>query len=106
MNGLEFYDKAVNLGLEFIGVDKTKGAMLIRHPQVKATFSVTTKAVEEQEWQTLFEILTSKREAKVLDLFDRIVGYYSLVSQWNKSKLSELDARRKGDYGIKSLVGV
>jgi len=30
----------------------------------------------------------------------RIVGYYSRVSNWNKSKLAELRDRRSGNYGF------
>jgi ribonucleoside-triphosphate reductase len=30
----------------------------------------------------------------------RIVGYYSRVKNWNKSKLGELKDRQKGDYGV------
>ena len=31
----------------------------------------------------------------------RVVGYYSRVENWNKSKLGELDDRHKGDYRVK-----
>jgi ribonucleoside-triphosphate reductase len=30
----------------------------------------------------------------------RIVGYYSRISNWNKSKVGELNDRHKGDYGV------
>ena len=30
----------------------------------------------------------------------RVVGYFSLTRNWNKSKLGELADRRKGDYSI------
>ena len=30
----------------------------------------------------------------------RIVGYYSRIDNWNKSKISELQARHKGRYGV------
>ena len=32
----------------------------------------------------------------------RIVGYYSLVDNWNESKLEELKAREKGNYSLKN----
>ena len=31
----------------------------------------------------------------------RIVGYFSKISSWNKSKIAELRDRKKGDYKIK-----
>jgi len=33
----------------------------------------------------------------------RIVGYYSRVTNWNKSKLGELRDRHRGDYGVTSV---
>ncbi len=33
----------------------------------------------------------------------RIVGYFSRISNWNKSKLGELDDRHKGNYSLKGL---
>jgi len=30
----------------------------------------------------------------------RIVGYYSIIEEWNPSKLSELNDRHKGDYSV------
>jgi ribonucleoside-triphosphate reductase len=32
----------------------------------------------------------------------RIVGYFSRVSNWNKSKLGELKDRQRGNYGVRS----
>jgi len=30
----------------------------------------------------------------------RIVGYFSIIENWNKSKLAELRDRHKGDYKL------
>jgi anaerobic ribonucleoside-triphosphate reductase len=35
-----------------------------------------------------------------VSLFTRIVGYFSNIKVWNKSKLEELKARKKGSYKI------
>ncbi|MFC1546530.1 anaerobic ribonucleoside-triphosphate reductase [bacterium] len=40
------------------------------------------------------------REPVIIDGITRIVGYFSKVSNWNKSKLGELNDRRKGNYDI------
>ena len=32
----------------------------------------------------------------------RIVGYYSRIKNWNKSKLGELKDRQKGNYGAEN----
>jgi len=39
-------------------------------------------------------------EKEVVDGMTRIVGYFSKVSNWNKSKIGELKDRRKGKYKI------
>lgn len=38
--------------------------------------------------------------SKDVDGITRIVGYFSKVSNWNKSKLGELEDRHKGDYSV------
>jgi len=37
-----------------------------------------------------------------IDSISRIVGYYSVINDWNKSKKGELKARQKGDYTLLS----
>ena len=48
----------------------------------------------------VIEILQHKREPKVLSHMCRIVGYYSVMDNWNISKLQEQKDRRKGNYGV------
>lgn len=37
----------------------------------------------------------------------RIVGYYSIIENWNESKKEEFNARQKGDYKLeRELVEV
>ncbi len=35
----------------------------------------------------------------------RVVGYYSKIDDWNRSKKAELRARQKGDYKIPKVAG-
>ncbi len=35
-----------------------------------------------------------------VDGISRIVGYYSVINDWNKSKKGELKARQRGAYGL------
>jgi len=58
-------------------------------------FSVLWETVVQVPLEELLEVLCEKREAIILDPMTRIVGYYSQISNWNKSKLGELEARRK-----------
>ena len=63
-------------------------------------YTVLKEAVENNDWEVLKNILTSKREPRMLRHMTRIVGYYSQVGNWNKSKLGELKARHKGNYSV------
>lgn len=57
----------------------------------------TLKAIENNNWGILKSGIT---QGKNVSHMTRIVGYYSKVENWNKSKLSELKDRHKGNYGI------
>jgi len=46
------------------------------------------------------------RKSIILDGITRIVGYYSRVSNWNKSKVGELRDRAKGEYGTRKFKPV
>ncbi|MDD4028197.1 MAG: anaerobic ribonucleoside-triphosphate reductase [Caldisericia bacterium] len=35
-----------------------------------------------------------------IDSISRIVGYFSVINNWNKSKIEELNARHAGNYGV------
>ena len=56
------------------------------------------EAVEKAEWSLLEDILLGKREPEVLYHMTRVVGYYSRVENWNKSKVGELKDRHRGNY--------
>jgi len=98
MTGEELFDKIeLTQGLDVVA---TSGeAAIVRHAESKAYYAVDHEALAF-EWPELLAVLTGKRPAVCLDLMTRVVGYYSAVSNWNKSKLGELAARRKGNYGI------
>ncbi len=66
-------------------------------------FEVLVTTVGEQTWPVLESILTGRRRAIIMDHVSRIVGYYSKVRNWNKSKLGELRDRQAGDYGLESI---
>jgi hypothetical protein len=57
-----------------------------------------TSIIENSE--EVLEVLLGKRAAKIMMHLTRIVGYYSRVSNWNRSKLGELADRRAGNYGL------
>lgn len=42
------------------------------------------------------------KDRESLKPMSRIVGYYSYITNWNKSKLGELNARHAGDYSVEN----
>jgi ribonucleoside-triphosphate reductase len=49
--------------------------------------------------QEFIDVINGDRNAIVCEGVTRIVGYYSRVNNWNKSKIGELRDRQKGQYG-------
>lgn len=35
--------------------------------------------------------------------YSRVVGYFSIINNWNKSKQAEFRDRQKGDYSINKI---
>ncbi len=105
MNIKSFYESIINHdNLSISGLAKGDGPegdyFVIDDRQSRAKFKIMVSAVLEQEWDVLEAILTGRREAVVLEHMTRIVGYYSKVKNWNKSKLGELRDRQAGDYSM------
>jgi ribonucleoside-triphosphate reductase (formate) len=48
------------------------------------------------------EIKCPQCGSKNVDGISRVVGYFSLIKNWNKSKQGELKARKKGNYKLES----
>ena len=51
---------------------------------------------------TLLSIILGTREPLALYSMSRVVGYFSRISNWNKSKIGELRDRQSGNYGVPS----
>jgi hypothetical protein len=99
MDGSSFYDSVSgHPELKLLGL--SGGAVLVKHVPTKAVFSVKPAAAKSADWQTLESIFCGKRPARVLSHMTRIVGYYSQIENWNKSKLGELADRRRGKYAV------
>lgn len=101
MTGGDFYDKCLGVGLQVGIVD---GTLRVFWPQAKATFSVTTQAVLDNEWGRLCELLTCVKPLHGISHMSRICGYYAPLESWNRSKKGELKDRQKGwkegRYGV------
>lgn len=76
------------------------GLLHIRHHPTKACFRVSE--IDDVPWEHYKMIIEGGRLPMCLTHMTRIVGYYSQVENWNKSKIGELAARRKGNYEVKT----
>ncbi|MBN1257364.1 MAG: hypothetical protein JXA52_06625 [Planctomycetes bacterium] len=97
----EFFDAVeAHPQLRGVAIDKSgkEGEFAIEHTISKLTTVFPSAAVEKADWEVLEDILTAKREPEVLYHITRVVGYYSRVENWNKSKIGELADRHLGNY--------
>ena len=37
--------------------------------------------------------------------YSRVVGYFSVINNWNKGKVAEFDDRQKGNYSLNNHFG-
>ncbi|MGR3318455.1 MAG: hypothetical protein ACUZ8O_08230 [Candidatus Anammoxibacter sp.] len=48
-------------------------------------------------------VIKGERSSIILNGVTRIVGYFSRVNNWNRSKIGELRDRRAGEYSVSNL---
>lgn len=103
MNGTDFFAQ-VSAHPDLEGLDVTTDAgedvVFVLYMPTRTKYRVTFAAIAEEPWETLEAILTGKREPRVLDHMTRVIGYFSRVQNWNKSKVGELSDRHRGQYGV------
>jgi hypothetical protein len=102
---MQFYDQVeAHPELEGVGIDNDcpdrKAGVIVKHAKSGLMTRIPTEAIEAADWQILEDVLTGKREPQVLQHMTRVVGYFSRVENWNKSKVGELKDRQRGNYSI------
>jgi hypothetical protein len=63
-------------------------------------FDVRLSDIQRNTEQEMLDVLFGRREAKIIDSFSRVVGYYSSIRNWNLSKRAELRDRGRGNYVV------
>jgi hypothetical protein len=61
---------------------------------------IVQKVTDTDKVQEFIKVIQNDRKPIVLNGITRIVGYYSRVNNWNKSKVGELRDRANGSYGL------
>ena len=105
MELMDFFDKVEkHPELEGVGIDNEckdrNPGVIVKYTKTGLMTRIPTAAVECADWDVLEDVLVGKREPQVLQHMTRVVGYFSRVENWNKSKVGELKDRQKGDYSI------
>jgi len=103
MQPREFFDRVSDHeDLAWVGCksaqDQTSAQVLVRCKSTGAVFSLAVTTVIEHPWKQIFGVLTGQRSPRIMTHITRIVGYYSQLHNWNKSKLAELKDRQRGHY--------
>ncbi len=109
MRGREFYEKVMSHEkVEWLGVREGRSPgedeALVCHTETGVKHAVAVSSILEHSWAELEAVLTGKREAHLMIHLTRIVGYYSRVQNWNRSKLAELRDRHAGAYSVREAV--
>lgn len=110
MDGHDFWNAvAAHPELEIIDIveceDRARDHVVILHVPTERAYALEITSILQAKWSLLVEVLTWRREPRVLTHVARIVGYFSFLQSWNRSKLAELRDRHKGEYALpKSLT--
>lgn len=103
---LNAFDATIE-GHEFLEIDgdmsgntpQEHSLKIINH-KLEAAFSISIDAVIRQDLEHVVSALETGISTRLHGV-TRIVGYYSRVSNWNKSKIGELNDRHLGRYSVK-----
>lgn len=107
---LQAFDQAIEnhifLVIDGISINNEPCIEVTQESRIKVVNGITEEAYEievDTIVRTPLKDLVLALETGILLRLSgvtRIVGYYSKVHNWNKSKLGELQDRHKGNYGV------
>ena len=94
----DFIDTCVDKGYGWYeGEQDGKNGFFVGCEKLGTAVHFTIEAIKNNEWPILERGIKQGRDVHHMT---RIVGYYSRVENWNKSKKAELNDRQKGNYKI------
>ena len=105
MEGQLFYKQVqAHAAIEWLGAREGRSSsedeVLIHHTESGTIWAVAITSVLKHSWRTLEAVLTGKESPSVMIHISRIVGYYSRIQNWNRSKKQELIDRQAGMYAL------
>lgn len=100
------FDSAIE-GHEFLEIDgdidggtPQEHVLKVINHKMECAFSISIDAVIRQDVDCVINALETGITTR-LNGVTRIVGYYSRISNWNKSKIGELNDRHMGRYAVR-----
>lgn len=101
---LELFDDMVKLSgiIDIDGVTENDKIKIINHSN-KEAYEVDIETIIKTPIKDLMLALETGVHIRLFGV-TRIVGYYSRVSNWNKSKIGELRDRHEGNYKLKNIA--
>ena len=105
MDGRDFFRRVrEHPELEWLGAHRggtrAEDEVFVCHPRAGAKFALAVECILEHSWEDLEAVLTGAREPRIMTHVTRIVGYFSQLRNWNRSKIAELRDRHRGEYGL------
>lgn len=102
---LNAFDAAIE-GHEFLEIDgdipgntPQEDCLKIINHKLECAFALDVDSVIRQDLESVIHALETGITTRLYGV-TRIVGYYSRVSNWNKSKIGELHDRHMGKYSV------
>lgn len=103
---LNVFDAAIE-GHEFLEIDGNipgdtaqEDCLKIINHKLECAFTIDVDSVIRQDLESVIHALETGITTHLYGV-TRIVGYYSRVSNWNKSKIGELHDRHMGKYSVR-----
>ena len=81
-----------------VGDDPADDFVVVEDLRSSYKTKIAVPVILENDWETLRSIALGDKGLSPLYHVTRIVGYYSRIENWNKSKIGELADRRHGNY--------
>ena len=95
----DFIDRCVDSGYEWAeGEHNKKAGYFIGSKRYDTATHFTAEAIGKHAWPRLNKQIIQGKDVYHVT---RVVGYYSRIENWNKSKIGELGDRHKGEYVVK-----
>lgn len=95
----DFINKCVDRGYGWKeGENEGKSGYFVGSKELDTVAHFTPDAIDNNDWGMLNKQIIQGKDVYHVT---RVVGYYSRIQNWNKSKVGELQDRHAGDYAVK-----